>query len=302
MKLLFKKFFNKDNTFLMIGFLFLFVFIGPLLFFDIPLQADDLHYYVKFISNNLPLNQFYEFQRLPVQGAIVYYSYKMLYLFSNELKANLILAFYYFFHLFSSILLYFFIKNILRLINLKHALQLNFRNVALLTSLMFLLCPIAIDSFANTSLTARNIGLPFILLSFILKISVLEKKSLLKSLYFVPASALIFLLGLSFYEPYIILFGISFLLIYLIKEYNKALVFTLFELFFISMPLVYKLFFGLNNIESRGVDMTLLNILKHLFSYIITIFSPNLHGSLFLGSFFYSICFCLLLFFHNKKL
>lgn len=267
--------FRKINYWHVIFVIFVTTFLIPLIIFKVPLQADDIYYYYGINSGISLLKNFYEFLRLPPEGLTLFYSYKVLFHLGNKLNTNIVLIFYFLFHLFSSFMLYHIIFNLMNLIGINKENNL----IALYTALIFLVSPIAVDSFANLSLTVRNIGLFFILAGIYFKIKLITDYNL-KSLVFYILNIII---GLNFYEVYIVYLPVIAVFVLLANNKRKAFFCLVLEYIIIFLPLILKFMFILNNVESRGITTSFAIFVKHYFSYIISILIPHLHGFIFVG-------------------
>lgn len=78
----------RKKHLLLLFVIFTIIFIFPLFIIKIPFQADDWNYHIGINQNSQDLKTFYEFKRLPVEGTILFYSYKLLGNIAHDLKTK----------------------------------------------------------------------------------------------------------------------------------------------------------------------------------------------------------------------
>jgi len=259
---------------------FLFTFILPLMVFKVPLQGDDLSYYKMLYGNKTKLADFYEFQRLPLEGATLFYSYKLLIQQVNEPSENLILFIYYLFHLLSAIMLYYFSAQLVLYLKTRmrtDQLTAYDDQLPILAALLFLVMPIALDSYANISLTVRNIALPLILGCLILKLKYISSEKASPGLLI--GSIFLLLAAISYYESYILYLFFGWGLLVLGKNLDLRIIKAqTIELLTIILLMSIKFMFGMNNMVSRGMNSNLMHLAKSILLYCISIVLPHIHG------------------------
>ena len=263
-----------------------------------PLQADDIVLYYQINSGLIELLKFSEVLRVPFEGATLFYSYKLLHYLNSGLSVNVILYIFYSFHFFSTLLFYKILITILNLINS----DTRQYYAAYLAVILFLITPIAADSYANLSMTGRIIGFFFVLLYVYFKIQIFAKDEIDWWLFKLTGLSILILISIGYYENYLVFILIGYLLVFLAKKKKAAVKFQLFENLVVVSIFVAKLFFVSNNFQTRGINIHLFHVLKHVFLYFVTILIPNLHGLIFLGTPIFLCCVVFVIIFSGEKI
>lgn len=288
MKTLFKP--RADFIALLLWFAF---FIICNLIFNIPIQSDDFDYAYQVNVLKVPLSQFYEFNRSPIEGFVLYNLYKLIGVGTSWMSTNIVFYFYYSIHFFTAWFIYLLLKRFFLYINIKASF-----NVSFFVALLFLFQQPAIELFANVSYGIRLISGFFMILFLYMQLLQVKNVTFIRTIF----SGVFFLLSVIFYEVNIYFFVIPFLFPIIIDYRTGSLVqffakalkqYSLFYAhLFVSgiVSLLFLMRYFVSTYVNKSSDSTfeLMHIVKRLLLYIGQFFIPNLHGALF----WFSIMYC----------
>lgn len=296
----------KNNTFdlLLLGLIFVCLFIIPGLLFNIPIQGDDFWGYNYANFHDQGFTKFPEFKRSVVSGFFLYKLYQISGLFKQSMNTNAVFFLYYTIHFINASFLYTLLKKITK--TTKFELKLN---LPFWSALIFLVQQPAIECYSNIANGLRLIGPLFILLFLINQLYQLNYVSK----YRIIISMILSYLSFDFYEANIYFLGLSFFLpltrIGQDLAQDMRLKATLRKSFFIKWMSYYMslllsilpslltfLLNGTKTLSSKSSEHVInyISIVKKLIYYLAQNTLPNLHGSLFICSLIYLFCIVLM--------
>jgi hypothetical protein len=249
------------------------------------MQNDDIAFYFNINANKLPIQEFGEFTRSPIEGAVLYFSYRLQNMLYPSMHTNIILLFYYFIHFLSALLLFYLINRILDLYYRKYELSMPSFPIAFLTALFFLVNPMVLECYSSLAFTVRTLGLLFGLIYLILKIQIYSKEhaSILLASSISTLAALSLFFSISFYENNIaFLFG-GLLLILLFQNKRKRLLNWTAETCLVAVFMLLNLVLFVT-VAIKPLDLNIISIIKRSALYCINFIIPNNHGYLLIGT------------------
>lgn len=267
--------------------IFALVFILPLFFFKIPIQADDwwsliFAHYRYDLNIYVPLN---ELNRTPILYTFVLYIYKLLLHSMKDLSVNSTIWIFYLLQLVNVLCVFILTKRLLTIFNI--STNTFTHNIPFFTSLSFMINPISIEVFANLGMCGHSLGMaPSIL--YILSVSYLytnkPNDKLLPPINILALSSTFLILSYIGYESNLFILFISALLFLFKKSKNtKTAIINIGIniLLLIIYIIIQKALFPY--CQDRPITPNLLSTIKLFLLYSFTMFVPNIHGQILIG-------------------
>ncbi len=265
---------------------FLFVFGSMFLFFQFPVQGDDLGVVMSMILDHLTLFNHSEFQRSFVEGTGCFLMQTILAHTFTQLSSNMVQFMMMVFHLLNAIFLYMFIRNVSAIVKVP---LLSEKKVAFVAALLFLLNVITVENYTNVSMAIRMVGLLFVWVHYLLLLPLFDPnrpRNNIKSGVLVGALILTGFLAFSFYEIYIFFLVIDIALL-LLKPTRRIMILEMmvFVVCFLLLKVLSIMNIVLFTTSSGGLRWDVLAFFKTGLFYFSTILIPNVHGKILIGSF-----------------
>lgn len=274
-----------------ISIFFVLAFIIPLFLFKFPIQGDDIAYVTAMINNHLSIINFPEFVRSSVFGSVYFIVLSYIANYFTSLNINQYLIYFFVIHFVNAVLYYFLLNKLSEIIYLPILKDKNFTAVC---AILFLLNIITIENYTNIAMSIRMIGLFFIFLHYILLVFLWNRFDFIKWYYKLLVGlglSITLFLAYASYEIYVFFFFVDISLMALFIRKNRVFLLEFFCLTCVYFIIKLLAFYNIVLIASlpSGVIFHFVHSLKVIVLYVITVFVPNVHGKLLVGSLLYAV-------------
>ena len=176
---------------ILLSMIFLLVYGSFLLFWNIPIQIDDLNFAYQVNHLKVEFDQFYEFKRSNIPGILLYKLYQFMAIFKTPFSTNVMYIFYAIVNYLTCILTYFFIRKGLAISSFKSII-----NIPFWATLIFMIQQPAIECYANGAFGLRLCSGIFVILFLINQLYQLKSISVIRLI----TSMVLAYFAISFYE------------------------------------------------------------------------------------------------------